>query len=108
MKNTSDPQIQKVIFRASRKKNAEITAVLVGQPGSYACSLCVWDSQCGHGSGSWEWYSNTRPATPDEYREELQKLVRQYAPEYQIQVVRKYTRKDRDALHARCGNPKNS
>lgn len=93
-------QIQKVIFRASRKKNPEVSAVLVGQLGSFTCPLTVWDSQCGHGSGGWDWYATTRPATPAEYERELALLRRQYEPEFQIQVVKKYTRKDRDALHA--------
>jgi len=101
MKNTSAPksEIQKVIFRASRKKNPEITAVLVGQPGSFSCPLTVWDSQCGHGSGSWGWYRSTRPATEAEYAEELKKLQRRYAPEYVIQVVSRYTSKDQRALN---------
>lgn len=103
MKTKTDPkpQIQKVIFRASRRKAPEITAVLVGQPGSWQSPLTVWDSQCGHGNGSWDWYYSTRPATQAEYQNELTKLRRQYAPEYEIQVVRRYTRQDRDALNAK-------
>lgn len=93
-------EIQKVIFRASRRKTPEISAVLVGQPGSFTAPLMVWGSQSGHGSGSWEWYYGTRLATPAEYKKELSRLRQQYAPEYEIQVVQKYTRKDRDALHA--------
>lgn len=96
----TEKPIQKVIFRASRKKNPEVSAVLVGQLGSFTYPLTVWDSHCGHGSGGWEWYYSTRPATHAEYEKELQILRRQYEPEFQIQVVRKYTRKDRDALHA--------
>lgn len=101
MKNpTSKPKIQKVIFRAERTKEANVTAVIVGQPGSPSAPLTVWDAQCGHGNGSWGWYYSTRPATEAQYRFSLSILRRQYAPEYEIQVVRKYTRKDRDALHA--------
>jgi len=93
------PQTQKVIFRASRRKSPEVSAVLVGQPGSFQSPLTVWDSQGGHGNGSWDWYYSTRPATPAEYADELARLRRQYAPEYEIQVVRRYTAKERNALH---------
>lgn len=93
-------EIQKVLFRADRRKPHAVSAVLVGQAGSYTAPLSVWDSSSGHGAGSWEWYYSTRPATPAEYADELAKLSRQYAPEYRIQVVSRYTRKDRDAIHA--------
>lgn len=93
-------QIQKVIFRASRTKAAEISAVMVGQAGSYRAPLTVWDSSCGHGSASWGWYARTRPAKPSEYRDELTRLRRQYAPDYKIRVVSRYTRKDRDIINA--------
>lgn len=88
------PQIQKVIFRATRRKtpgiNArEISAVLIGQPGSHTAPLTVWDSQGGHGNATYGWYYSTRPAKPAEYADELAKLRRQYAPEYEIQVRRK-------------------
>jgi hypothetical protein len=94
------PLLQTVIFRASRTKAAEVSAVLVRQPGSYSAPLMVWDSSCGHGSATWGWYARTRPAKPSEYKDELARLQRQYAPEYEIQVVQKYTAKDRDALNA--------
>jgi len=84
-------EIQKVIFRASRRKQLEISAVLIGQPGSPTAPLCVWDSLSGHGNGTWGWYYSTRPAKPSEYASELQQLQKQYAPEYQIQVVQKHS-----------------
>lgn len=83
------PQIQKVVFRASRRKQPEISAVLVGQPGSPTAPLCAWDSQSGHGNATYQWYYSTRPAKPAEYRDELEKLRRRYAPEYRIEVRRK-------------------
>lgn len=89
----------KVIFRAQRRKDPEVSAVIVGEPGSHNAPLLVWDSQGGHGSGSWGWYQSTRPATPAEYSKELAKLRRQYAPEYKIQVVQKYSRVERDRLN---------
>lgn len=83
------PETQRVIFRASRRKNPEISAILVGQHGSYKNPLVVWDSSCGHGDGSMLWYRTTRPAKPDEYARELRKLQAQYAPEYVLKVVQK-------------------
>lgn len=98
------PEIQKVLFRASRAKVPEITAVLIGQPGSHTAPLCVWDSLCGHGSGSWCWYQSTRPAKPAEYADALKKLQGQYTPEYTIKVVKKYSAKDRNALNKALAN----
>jgi len=89
MNPTTTPQIQKVVFRASRRKHPEITAVLIGQVHSRDNPLTVWDSQSGHGGGCYEWYYSTRPALPSEYSEELKKLRRQYAPEYKIQVMQR-------------------
>ena len=86
------PEVQKVVFRAERRKSAEVTAVLVGQEHSAAAPLTVWDSQCGHGGGSWQWYYRTRPAKPEEYAEELRRLQLKYAPEYTIKVVRRISR----------------
>lgn len=85
-------ETQKVVFRASRRKNPEISAVLIGQQGSPTAPLCVWDSQSGHGSGSRGWYYTTRPAKPDEYAAELAKLARQYAPEYRIEIRQRIPR----------------
>jgi hypothetical protein len=93
-------QTIKVIFRASRRKEPEVFAVIVGSPGSHTAPLCVWDSMSGHGHGSWGWYYSTRPAKPAEYAEELKQLRRQYAPEYKIQVVKRYTAKDCAKLNA--------
>jgi hypothetical protein len=88
-----EPSTQKVIFRASRRKNPEISAVLVGQPGSPTAPLCAWDSTGGHSSATWDWYYSTRPAKPSEYADELQKLQKCYAPEYEIKVVQKHSRR---------------
>jgi hypothetical protein len=93
-------QTVKVIFRASRRKEPEVSAVIVGSPGSHTAPLSVWDSMCGHGSASWQWYYSTRPAKPAEYAEELKQLRRQYAPEYRIRMVKRYTAKDCDELNA--------
>lgn len=92
------PIIQKVIFRAERRKDPEVSAVLVGQAGSYTAPLTVWDSQGGHCIATWDWYYRSRPAKPAEYQRELAALRRQYAPEYEIRVVRKYTRRDGNIL----------
>lgn len=86
------PEIQKVVFRAERRKSAEITAVLIGQQGSLTAPLSVWDSQCGHGSGTYQWYRRTRPAKPAEYQNKLRMLQAQYAPEYQIEVHQRMSR----------------
>lgn len=83
------PKVQPVVFRAERKKSAEITAVLVGQQGSLTAPLAIWDPSCGHGSGSYGWYRHTRPAQPEEYAEALEKLRSIYAPEYVIEVRRR-------------------
>lgn len=89
------PEIQLVTFRASRRKNPEISAVLIGQEGSSTAPLSVWDSQCGHGNAAWEWYYSTRPACPAEYQDELAKLRRQYGPEYKIELRKRIARKFR-------------
>lgn len=86
------PIIQKVIFRAERRKSAEITAVMTGQDWRAHMPLTVWDSQGGHSGGSLAWYYSTRPAKPKEYASELAKLRRCYAPKYKIQVVKRLTR----------------
>ncbi len=99
-KPATKAQTLKVLFRAERRKAGQVTAVMVRQPGSLTAPLCVWDSQTGHGSGSWAWYYATRPAKPAEYRADLAKLRRQYAPEYRIKVVSRYTREDVNALYA--------
>lgn len=83
------PQIQKVVFRASRHKTPEISAVLIGQTFGYSTPLTVWDSQGGHGGATHDWYRSTRPAKPAEYTDELKKLQRQYAPKYKIEVRQK-------------------
>lgn len=98
---TTTREVQKVIFRASRRKTPEVCAVLVGQPGSTSAPLTVWDSQGGHGAGSWGWYYGTRLAKPREYRDELAKLRRQYAPEFSLKVVSRYSRKDREELNGK-------
>ncbi len=72
-----------------RRVNPEVSAVLIGQPGSFTAPLTVWDSQCGHGNATYGWYYSTRPAKPAEYREELKKLRRCYAPEYLIVVCQR-------------------
>jgi hypothetical protein len=84
---------QLVTFRASRRKSAEISAVLIGQEGSFTAPLTVWDSQGGHGNGTWDWYYSTRPARPEEYADELVKLQRQYAPEYKIELRKRISRR---------------
>ena len=86
------PQIQLVTFRASRRKNPEISAVLIGQPGSPSAPLTAWDSQGGHSNATYCWYYSTRPARPAEYAEELKRLRRQYAPEYRIEVRKRISR----------------
>ena len=85
-------KVQLVTFRATRRKNADVSAVLIGQQGSYNAPLTVWDSQCGHGCGTWDWYYSTRPATPTEYAKELSRLRACYAPEYRIELRKRIRR----------------
>lgn len=57
-----------VIFRASRAKDAEITAVFPCDPSDIAGHFMSCYSHVGqHGGCSREWYYTTRAAKPDEY-----------------------------------------
>jgi hypothetical protein len=69
----------RVIFRADRRKDFEVTAVLPDEPAAHGFVVYAHLGQ--HGHGSYMWYRTTRAATPEEYAYLLAELRSIYEAE---------------------------
>jgi hypothetical protein len=73
-------EFTRVIFRADRRKDFEVTAMLPDQSANQG-RLCYYAHIGQHGEASYAWYHTTRAATPKEYAPLLAELRRIYEAE---------------------------